>query len=55
MEQFLASQAAYPVQEERRLRLKAGAEVLIRPARAADAAGLRALFHWMTPDDRYWL
>ena len=53
IEQFLASQAAYPVQEERRLRLKAGAEVLIRPARAADAAGLRALFHWMTPDDRY--
>ncbi len=52
-EQYLASQAAYPVQEERTLRLKNGADVLIRPSRAADAAGLQALFHRMTPDDRY--
>ncbi|MBV8613836.1 MAG: GNAT family N-acetyltransferase, partial [Acetobacteraceae bacterium] len=52
-EQYLASQAGYPVQEERRSRLKDGAEVLIRPARASDAAGLQALFHQMTPEDRY--
>jgi acyl-CoA hydrolase/GNAT superfamily N-acetyltransferase len=52
-EQYLASQAAYPVQEERSVQLKSGAEVLIRPARASDAAGLQALFHLMTPDDRY--
>jgi len=52
-EQCLASQAGYPVQEERAVCLKNGARVLIRPARAADAAGLQALFHRMTPDDRY--
>lgn len=52
-EQYLASQAGYPVQEERSLRLKNGSELLIRPARVADAAGLQALFHQMTPDDRY--
>jgi acyl-CoA hydrolase len=52
-EQYLASQAGYPVQEERTVRLKDSASVLIRPARAADAAGLQALFHRMTPDDRY--
>jgi len=52
-EQFLASQSAYPVQEERRIRLANGAEVLVRPARAADADGLRALFHLLSPDDVY--
>ena len=44
-EQFLASQAAYPVQEERRVKLQDGADVLVRPARAADADALQALFH----------
>jgi RimJ/RimL family protein N-acetyltransferase len=52
-EQFLASQATYPVQEERMVRLKTGVEVLIRPARVTDATGLSALFHRMTDDDRY--
>ena len=52
-EQFLASQAAYPVQEERRIQLKNGAEVLIRPARAADAAAMQGLFHRLSPDDVY--
>ena len=44
-EQYLASQSAYPVQEERRITLGNGDEVLLRPARAADADGLRTLFH----------
>lgn len=52
-EQYLASQAAYPVHEERKLRLKNGVDVLIRPARAADAGALRALFHRLSPDDVY--
>ncbi len=52
-EQYLASQAAYPVHEERRVKLGNGAEVLIRPAHAADADALRALFHLLSPDDVY--
>jgi RimJ/RimL family protein N-acetyltransferase len=52
-EQYLASQAGYPVSEERSVRLKNGKEVLLRPARAADADALRALFHRMPADDVY--
>jgi len=52
-EQYLASQAAYPVHEERTVALKNGAKVLIRPARAADAGALQALFHRLSPDDVY--
>jgi RimJ/RimL family protein N-acetyltransferase len=52
-EQYLASQSAYPVHEERKIKLANGAEVLMRPARAADADGLRALFHVLSPDDVY--
>jgi len=52
-EQYLASQAAYPVHEERTVTLKKGAEVLIRPARAADADALQALFHRLSSDDVY--
>ena len=52
-EQYLASQGAYPVHEERRISLANGAEVLLRPARAADADGLRALFHMLSPNDVY--
>jgi hypothetical protein len=44
-DQYLASQAAYPVHEERIVTLKNGANVMIRPARAADAGALQALFH----------
>src|SRR5262249_43157371 len=36
-DQYLASQAAYPVDEERTVTLKNGVRVMIRPARAADA------------------
>ncbi len=52
-EQYLASHAAYPVHEERAVRLKNGKKILIRPTRAADADALRALFHRMSPDDVY--
>jgi RimJ/RimL family protein N-acetyltransferase len=52
-EQYLASQNAYPVQEEREIKLANGSEILIRPAHAADADALRALFHQLTPDDVY--
>ena len=52
-DQYLASQAAYPVHEERTVALKNGAKVLIRPARAADAGALQALFHRLSPDDVY--
>ena len=52
-EQYLASQAAYPVHEERTVELRNGAKVLIRPARAADAGALQGLFHRLSPDDAY--
>jgi len=52
-EQYLASQAAYPVHEERAVALKNGNKVLIRPARAADAGALQALFHCLSPEDVY--
>src|SRR5262245_2711531 len=44
-EQYLPSQAAYPVHEERKVKLKNGASVLLRPAHASDAGALRAQFH----------
>ena len=52
-EQFLASHAAYPVHEERSVELKNGSKILIRPARAADAGALQALFHRLSPEDVY--
>ena len=52
-EQYLASQAAYPVHEERTVQLKSGATVLIRPARASDAGALLAQFHRLTEDQVY--
>jgi acyl-CoA hydrolase/RimJ/RimL family protein N-acetyltransferase len=52
-EQYLASQAAYPVHEERAVELKNGAKVRLRPARAADAGALQGLFHCLSPEDVY--
>ena len=52
-EQYLASQAAYPVHEERIVTLKKGVKIMIRPARAGDAGALEALFHRLSPDDVY--
>ncbi|MFO1070797.1 MAG: GNAT family N-acetyltransferase [Geminicoccaceae bacterium] len=52
-DQYLASHAAYPVHEERTVRLKDNRSVLIRPARAADAPALHTLFHHLPPGDVY--
>src|SRR5947207_1268916 len=52
-EQYLASQAAYPVHEERTVQLKNGVTVLIRPARASDAGALLPQLHRLTPDQVY--
>jgi hypothetical protein len=50
-EQYLASQVAYPVHEERVVSLKNDQKIMIRPARAGDAGALQALFHRLSPDD----
>jgi acyl-CoA hydrolase/RimJ/RimL family protein N-acetyltransferase len=52
-EQYLASQGAYPVDEERTVTLKNGIRVMIRPARAADAGAMQGLFHCLSEDDVY--
>jgi acyl-CoA hydrolase/RimJ/RimL family protein N-acetyltransferase len=52
-DQYLASEAAYAVQEERIVTLKNGAKVMIRPARAADAGALQGLFHHLSLDNVY--
>ena len=52
-DQYLASQAAYSVGEERVVTLKNGFKVMIRPARAADAGALQGLFHRLSEDDVY--
>jgi acyl-CoA hydrolase/RimJ/RimL family protein N-acetyltransferase len=52
-DQYLASQAAYPVHEERIVALKNDLKIMIRPARAGDAGALQALFHRLSPDDVY--
>src|SRR5262247_740114 len=52
-DQYLASQAAYPVHEERVVSLKNNLKIMIRPARAGDAGALQALFHRLSPDDVY--
>ena len=51
-DQYLASQAAYSVHEERIVTLKNGPKVMIRPARAADAGALQGLFHRLSEDRR---
>ena len=52
-DQYLASQAAYSVHEERIVTLKNGSKVMMRPARAADAGALQGLFHRLSEDDIY--
>jgi acyl-CoA hydrolase/GNAT superfamily N-acetyltransferase len=52
-DQRLRNLRAYAVHEERRLRLKNQAEVLLRPATAADGDGVRDLFHRLPPRDVY--
>jgi acyl-CoA hydrolase/RimJ/RimL family protein N-acetyltransferase len=52
-EQSLESSVSYPIEEERRVVLKNGRSVLLRPARASDARSLQALFYDLPPDDVY--
>ena len=52
-QQTLQNMRHYPVEEERQIRLKNGTEVLLRPAKASDANGIRSLFFTMAPDDIY--
>ena len=51
--QNLKSMRAYPVEEERIVKLKSGRQIMLRPAHASDAEGIRALFHSMPADDVY--
>jgi RimJ/RimL family protein N-acetyltransferase len=53
VDQYLASQVAYSVDEERIVTLKNGAKVRVRPARASDAGTLQGLFHRLSEDDVY--
>lgn len=52
-EQTLKNLRAYPVEEEKTAKLKDGREVLLRPAAAADAQGIRDLFHGLSDRDVY--
>lgn len=52
-EQLLVSSAAYRITDERKVKLKNGQEVLLRPARASDAAALQNLFQRMSEEDVY--
>jgi acyl-CoA hydrolase/GNAT superfamily N-acetyltransferase len=52
-DQNLRNLHAYPVEEERQVQLKNGKEIRLRPAHAADADGIRGLFHKMSEDDKY--
>jgi acyl-CoA hydrolase/RimJ/RimL family protein N-acetyltransferase len=49
--QTLQNLRAYPVEEERRLVLKSGKAVMLRPARASDAYGIRDLFFKLPTGD----
>jgi acyl-CoA hydrolase/RimJ/RimL family protein N-acetyltransferase len=52
-DQYLASQVAYSVDEERIVTLKNGSKVMVRPARASDAVALQGLFHRLSDEDVY--
>jgi acyl-CoA hydrolase/GNAT superfamily N-acetyltransferase len=49
--QRLRSRAAYPVGEERDMRLRDGREVRIRPTRTSDTGALQELFYRLTEQD----
>ncbi len=52
-DQTLQNMRAYPVEEERKVTLKNGREIMLRPARASDANGIRDLFFKLPADDVY--
>src|SRR5262249_7567986 len=47
------TRAAYPADEERRVTLRNGVELLLRPSRAADASLIQELFFRMRAEDVY--
>ena len=51
--QTLKSKTAYPENEEREIQLKTGEKILIRPAKASDASGLKDIFYNLKPEDVY--
>ena len=52
-EQSLESRVSYPIEEERRVVLKNGQSVLLRPAHASDAKSLQDLFYHLPEEDVY--
>ena len=52
-EQSLKNMRAYPVEEERTVKLKDQRTVLLRPAVSSDGVGIRDLFHSMSDEDVY--
>lgn len=51
--QQLKATSAYPVDEERVLELKGGRKLRVRPAKASDGDGIKALFYGMSEEDVY--
>jgi len=52
-QQQLTHLGAYPVEEERCVSLKNGQQVMLRPSRASDEAGIRQLFYGLSDNDVY--
>lgn len=52
-DQKLDTQRPYLVEEERTVSLKGGRQVLLRPARASDAMGMKEIFYQMSQQDVY--
>ncbi|MCP4680285.1 MAG: GNAT family N-acetyltransferase [Deltaproteobacteria bacterium] len=52
-DQTLQSKVAYPSHEERRMTLKNGKQVVLRPSRASDTEGVKNLFYHLKPQDIY--
>lgn len=51
--QQLRSRSAYPVGEERDLRVRDGRDVRVRPTRTTDSGAMQELFHRLSEDDVY--
>lgn len=52
-DQKVKNNASYAVEDERTVTLKNGREVRLRPSRASDAGGIRALFFKLSEEDVY--
>lgn len=52
-EQRLKSRRDYPVEEERRVSLRGGGEVLVRPSKATDLPAMQELFYSLREEDVY--